>query len=100
MEEARPPDKSVTMRSRGRERSNSGETEMAEGNEGSEGAGKERQLQLRMEPETVVEFRVRKICCLDEELNRAKTIVAPTPGFTHKTTWGRSAVTECRKPCV
>lgn len=34
----------------------------------------------------VLEFRVRKICCLDEELNRAKTIVAPTPGFTHKTT--------------
>lgn len=34
----------------------------------------------------MVEFRVSKICCLDEELNRAKTIVAPTPGFTHKTT--------------
>lgn len=29
----------------------------------------------------------RKICCLDKELNRAKTMVAPTPGFTHKTTW-------------
>lgn len=63
-------------------------------------AGKKGLLQLRTEPETIVGFRVRKICCLGEELNRAKTIVAPTPGFTHKTTWGRSAVTEWRKPCV
>lgn len=52
---------------------------------------------IEVEPGTIVEFRVRKICCLDEELNRAKTIVAPTPGFTHKTTWGRSAVSEWRK---
>lgn len=53
-----------------------------------------------MEPETIVEFRVRKICCLDEELNRAKTIVAPPPGFTHKTTWGRSVVSERRRAHV
>lgn len=72
----------------------------AAGRLGQKGAEKKRGWQLRVRPETIDEFRVRKICCLDKELNRAKTMVAPTPGFTHKTTWGRSAVTEWRKPCV
>lgn len=72
---------------------------MTEENEAAgEGRGRDRATEL--EPETFVEFRVRKICCLDEELNRAKTIVAPTPGFTHKTTWGRSAVSEWRRAHV
>lgn len=74
--------------------------DLAVGKQGWWGVEEKRLLQLRIESETIVEFRVRKICCLDEELNRAKTIVAPTPGFTHKTTWGRSAVTEWRKPRV
>lgn len=95
VEEASRPDESVTEGSE----ELAARTPMVK-SEGWKGVEKERRLQLRMEPETIVEFGVRKICCLDEELNRAKTIVAPTPGFTHKTTWGRSAVTEWRKPCV
>lgn len=58
----------------------------AAGRLGQKGAEKKRGWQLRVRPETIDEFRVRKICCLDKELNRAKTMVAPTPGFTHKTT--------------
>lgn len=59
---------------------------VAVGRLGWKGAEKEKGWQLRVEPETIDKFRVRKICCLDKELNRAKTMVAPTPGFTHKTT--------------
>lgn len=55
---------------------------------------------MRMELEIIVEFGVRKICCLDEELNRVKIIVVLILGFIYKIMWGRFVVIEWRKFCV